>query len=126
MQLSSRLRSLRRQKGLSQTALADSLHISRMTYTQYESGKREPGLQTLTAIAEFYQVSTDYLLGLSPLPHTHGLSGEEAFLVSRLPFLASSRREQVFQAMARAVGEELLEQAFTLPRSQRHTDSTPL
>lgn len=111
MTLSSRLRSLRRRKGLSQADLAALLHISRMTYTQYESGNREPGLQALTDLAAFYQVSTDYLLGRSAIPSLPALSAEEAVLLSRLDSLSVSRREQVFRTLANAAGEELLEHA---------------
>lgn len=120
MILSTRLRSLRTQKGLSQADVASFLHISRMTYTQYESGNRQPGLQTLLALAEFYQVSTDYLLGLSGIPKLPALSGEETFLLSRIPSLSPLRREQVFHCLACAVGEELLEQAKVYRQNKRH------
>lgn len=110
MILSTRLRSLRTQRGLSQADLASFLHISRMTYTQYESGHREPGLQTLIDLADFYQISTDYLLGLSAFPRVPDLSGDELFLLSGLDSLSASRRTEVFHIIARAVGEELVEQ----------------
>lgn len=117
MILSTRLRSLRTQRGLSQADLASFLHISRMTYTQYESGHREPGLQTLIDLADFYQISTDYLLGLSAFPRVPDLSGDELFLLSGLDSLSASRRAEVFHIIARAVGEELVEQNLNIRRT---------
>lgn len=61
--LGENLKSLRIKKGLTQQQLADLLKINRVTYTQYELDKREPDNTTLIALADFFNVSTDYLLG---------------------------------------------------------------
>jgi transcriptional regulator with XRE-family HTH domain len=58
-----RLKLLREEKGLKQVDIANMLGIGRTTYTQYETGKSEPDLATVTKLADFYEVSTDYLLG---------------------------------------------------------------
>ena len=58
-----RLQELRKGKGLSQDALAVELHIERSTLAGYETGRREPSLRTLCAIANYFNVSVDYLLG---------------------------------------------------------------
>ncbi|GCL71752.1 XRE family transcriptional regulator [Paenibacillus naphthalenovorans] len=60
---SERLSKLREKSGLTQKELANRLGIARTTYSGYESGKREPDHQTLQKIADFFDVSTDYLLG---------------------------------------------------------------
>ncbi|CAK7069518.1 helix-turn-helix transcriptional regulator [Tissierella sp.] len=57
------LRRLREEKGLSQKDLADYLKISRQAYNHYESGKREPSYETLKSLSNYFEVSTDYLLG---------------------------------------------------------------
>lgn len=57
-----RLRKLRKEKELTQQELANILQMSRGTYAQYEIGRREPDFETLVKIADFYNVSTDYLL----------------------------------------------------------------
>ena len=57
------LRALREKEGLTQKQVANYLQLSRSTYTYYELGKRQPNLQTLSRLAEFFHVSTDYLLG---------------------------------------------------------------
>ena len=58
-----RLSALRKQKGLSQYELADRLGYSRGQIANYEQGKREPDYETLQKIADFFDVTTDYLLG---------------------------------------------------------------
>lgn len=57
-----KLKILRNKKGLTQQDLSDILHIARSTYAQYELGSREPDYETLKKIAQFYNVSLDYLL----------------------------------------------------------------
>ena len=58
-----RLRELRQNKGLSQSQLADALNISKSAISMYELGKREPDLETLEGIADFFNVDINYLLG---------------------------------------------------------------
>lgn len=67
-QLSKILKQLRTQRGLGQKELASALHCSVPTISAYETGRNEPDLDTLIAIAGFYGISTDYLLGLTDLP----------------------------------------------------------
>lgn len=57
------LRKLREQKGLSMQALADALKLSKSSINMYERAEREPSLQTLCSLADYFEVSTDYLLG---------------------------------------------------------------
>ena len=64
-----RLRALRKEKGLKQIDIANVLGVSRTTYTQYETEKSEPDLATVAKLAEFFKVTTDYLLGKSNEPH---------------------------------------------------------
>ncbi|MEG2822722.1 MAG: helix-turn-helix domain-containing protein, partial [Lachnospiraceae bacterium] len=65
MNLGENLRELRTLKGLKQSSITTVLNISQSAYSLYELGKREPTFDTLIKIAEFFDVSTDYLLGLS-------------------------------------------------------------
>ena len=65
---SMRLKELRLSKNLSQIALAKSLEISPRNYQRYEYGEREPTVSTLTAIADFFNVSIDYLVGRTDNP----------------------------------------------------------
>ncbi len=63
MLFSERLRELRQNKGLSQSQLADALNISKSAISMYELGKREPDLETLEGIADFFNVDINYLIG---------------------------------------------------------------
>lgn len=63
--IGSRLRALREDHDLTQQALADLLFINRRTYGAYENGEISMAPETLLAIANYYHVSTDYLLGKS-------------------------------------------------------------
>jgi transcriptional regulator with XRE-family HTH domain len=68
-----RITELRNEKGLTQQAVADGISISRATYAHYEINRREPDNETLSKIARFFSVSTDYLLGLTDLPKPYTL-----------------------------------------------------
>ena len=57
------LKKARIKKGLSQKETAEQIGMSYPRYNHYETGKREPDNKTLTLIANFLDVSVDYLLG---------------------------------------------------------------
>ena len=59
-----RLKSLRKEHKLSQKELGLKLNLAESTISLYESGKRTPDNETLTNIAKFFNVSTDYLLDI--------------------------------------------------------------
>ncbi|QVK17762.1 helix-turn-helix transcriptional regulator [Mycoplasmatota bacterium] len=61
--LQQNLKKLRGTKGITQKQLAEFLNISSSTIAMYESGKRDPDTGTLKKLANFFDVSTDYLLG---------------------------------------------------------------
>lgn len=58
-----RLRNERESLGLKQKEMADKLNIPANTYNGYETGKRSPSLEVTKEIADFLEVSVDYLLG---------------------------------------------------------------
>lgn len=63
MNLANRLKMLRKSRMLTQQELADALNISRAAYAYYETGANGPKLYLLLRLADFYEVSIDYLLG---------------------------------------------------------------
>ena len=63
--LSQNLRKLREQNGNTQKEIAELLHCAQVTYSKYETGKRCIPIQSLIKLAKFYNVSIDYLLGIS-------------------------------------------------------------
>ena len=60
---SERLKTLRKNASLTQTEIAKNLKISQQAYANYETGKRHPDQEMLKKIADFFDVSVDYLLG---------------------------------------------------------------
>lgn len=64
MSFSEKLKNLRVEHGDTQSALATKLNVSQNAVYNWENGKREPNLETILKIADIYDVSTDYLMGL--------------------------------------------------------------
>jgi len=62
---SDRLKKLRKSKKLTQADVANSIDIARSTYVRYEKGEVQPSTGTVVVIAELFNVTTDYLLGIS-------------------------------------------------------------
>ena len=62
---SNRLKELRQEKGLIQERFAQELNVSKGAVAMWETGKRIPDSEMLKAIAKFFSVSVDYLLGES-------------------------------------------------------------
>lgn len=65
---SDRLKEVRKKKLLTQVQLAEALHIASGTVAMWEVGKREPNFEMVTRIANFFDVSLDYLLGRTDDP----------------------------------------------------------
>ncbi len=61
--LTERLILLREERGLTKKDIAEYLKIDQSTYGKYELGKREPDYDTLQKLADFFSVTTDFLLG---------------------------------------------------------------
>lgn len=57
------LRDLREDNDIKQKTIADYLGVSQQTYSNYENGRREIPVWVLVKVAQYYKVSTDYLLG---------------------------------------------------------------
>ena len=57
-----RLRELRLERNMSQQRLAMQLSMTQNTISRYENGEREPGIKELIRIADYFNVSLDYLL----------------------------------------------------------------
>ncbi len=63
MKLKERMKELRTERNLSQKETAADLGIGITTYCRYELGMREPNASLLDQMADYYDVSVDYLLG---------------------------------------------------------------
>ncbi|MBD5131137.1 MAG: helix-turn-helix transcriptional regulator [Clostridiales bacterium] len=60
-----RLRELRESYGYTQKQVAEKLHICQQSYARYEIDTGEPSLTTLVKLSQLFEVSVDYLLGIS-------------------------------------------------------------
>lgn len=58
------LRDLRTEKGLTQEQLAKEINFSLSIVNKWENGKKLPGFEAIIILAKFFNVSSDYLLGL--------------------------------------------------------------
>lgn len=58
-----RLKSLRESRGISQKELSEQIGVSDVMVSMYEQGKKNPSIDTISKIADYFSVSVDYLLG---------------------------------------------------------------
>ena len=115
-----KLKDLRLEKNLNQSQIADLLGVTYFTVGKWENSKAEPSFDTLKKLAEFFDVSTDYLLGLEddlgiktyqqpPVPAGSGeraaLSGEEADLLRDFRKLGIFARSSIL-IQVRALAEK--------------------
>lgn len=92
--ISTRLVSLRKDKNLSQKEAAQYLGVSQALLSHYEKGIRECGLDFLCRASTFYDVSTDYLLGLSDSK----MMSDALFVADEIPQDSEVRMSTVFRS----------------------------
>ncbi len=100
-----RLARLRQEKGLSQAELARLLNLGQSTIAMYERNKRFPDHQILERLADFFGVSTDYLLGRAGQPPAsreglaslEALAGDPLFagLLRQVPHLTEEEKQSL-------------------------------
>ena len=62
MAFSEKLKALRLKNGLTQDELGEKLYLSRTSISYYEQGKIEPNIETIIAVADLFNITTDELL----------------------------------------------------------------
>jgi len=62
-----RLKELRNSKGVTQKKVATDIEVSERNYQHYEAGTQKPSFDGIIKLASYFQVSTDYLLGLTDI-----------------------------------------------------------
>ena len=98
---------LRKERGLLQKDIADFLNISKSAYGYYEQGRNEPDIQTIMRLADFYQVSVDYLLGKTDV-ESSDLSKKESDILKMYRLLDNDSQNIVYGALyALSVQKEL-------------------
>ena len=109
-----RLKEIRLKRGLTQKEVADVIGCSAGAYSKYEVGDREPSLDVLDKLADYYDVSVDYLIGRA-VTSSSALSNKEMQLIEK--YRSSDRfvRESTLEIM------ELLDNNFNV--FSGHTDT---
>lgn len=65
MEMYQRIRDLREDKKITQGEIAEKLYLQREVYRRYETGQREPPFNLIIKLAQIYDVSIDYIAGLT-------------------------------------------------------------
>lgn len=99
-----RIKSLREEAGISQKAIAEQFCVAQNTVSSWETGKRDPDTDTVIRIANFFDVSVDFLLGISdikkaPSHEDADLSSDEAALLMDFRKLTEDQKAFVLQAV---------------------------
>lgn len=71
-----RLKNLRESRRIYQREIAETLGVTTRAYQFYESGRSEPNIKTLIALADYYHVSIDYLVGRTDVPDCNTTDAE--------------------------------------------------
>lgn len=66
--ISERIKSIRVSKGFTQKQVADAIGVTEVSLQRFEYGSSRPSLDTLIALADYFDVSLDYLVGRSDVP----------------------------------------------------------
>ncbi|WP_368901500.1 helix-turn-helix domain-containing protein [Oceanobacillus oncorhynchi] len=112
---SERIIDLRIEHGYSQEEVAKKLNVSASGYGYYEQGRNEPSLETLYKIAEFFQVSIDYLLGKIDTPqHPVYYSVSDDLALNESELRAIQRMKEL--KLLEKIGENPMENAEHLSR----------
>lgn len=90
-----RIKELRQLKNISQMKLGEKLNLNHKTISHYETGDREPDIQTLCLLADYFEVSVDELIGHAPIRFGEVISDEELSLIADYRTLGDADRERL-------------------------------
>lgn len=111
------LKELRKQKSLSQTDLSKIIGVSVQAYQKYEYGTAEPTFDSLCKLADFYGVTTDYLLGRkeqsSPIEQVSDIELEKRFLQAYFELVSPQMRVKVWDELEQILKEQIAKESVT-------------
>ena len=115
MQHYQRIRDLREDHNLTQEALCKKLYMHKTTYTNYEQGKHSVPLDFAVLLANFYDVSLDYLAGRTNLPkNPHGITiADDALLVLQKYTALTERNKGRLEQFLDTLSEQQAQQKET-------------
>lgn len=112
-----RLLELRKMLGVTQEKVAKYLGVARNTYTRYETGEREPDFKTLQKLADYFNVTTDYLLERTDDTHPQKLIIPDELKGAKVAY-----HHGEFEDLTQYEMDKLAEFAMFL-KTQRNTDT---
>lgn len=119
------LKELRTKKGLKQSELAEIMGITQQAYQRYEYGTSEPNADGFAFLADFYGVTTDYLLGREPAPDPFGElridPNDEKAVLDRYMSFPPQTRAVLLDALRQLAGEVGSEGDAQLPIVEQTT-----
>lgn len=115
------LKELRKEKGLTQLQVANSLKISRQVYANYENEVNQPDCKMLVILANFFEVSIDFLLGRSDdfgnvniQRSTYTFSSEERELLAIFDKMTAAQKARFI-----GIGEGMIESSADKTQIQK-------
>lgn len=97
--IGNRIRELRSSKMMSQADLAKALHVSQQAITKWETGKSEPSSSVIEEMADYFNVSADYLLGMTEdkTPNVDLSKNQKLIAYSIDPDVSDEERQDIIQ-----------------------------
>lgn len=92
------LKELRKEKNVTQIEIAKALNISQKAYSYYERGEREPSIGILISLANFFNVTIDYMLGQEKNKY-FALTEEEISIIHKYQNLSPSNKAKIEERM---------------------------
>ncbi|WP_110955005.1 helix-turn-helix domain-containing protein [Anaerosinus massiliensis] len=95
-QFGENLRRLREHRAITQDVLGKLLNVSQSTIAYYESGKKQPSLETLIVIADYFEVSIDSLFNrIHTAKSTYEISKNDLNLLHKINTLSNTDRKEI-------------------------------
>jgi transcriptional regulator with XRE-family HTH domain len=114
MEIGKIIQGLREEANIRQSELAKSLGLGRTTISNYENNYSSPDLETLIQIANFFHVSTDYLLGISSVKNApQNLQEDEAKVLKYYRRLNSENKDYINGEMIKLFREQESSEKFS-------------
>lgn len=95
-----RIKELRRLNHISQMKLGEILNLNHKTLSHYETGDREPDIQTLCQLADYFEVSVDELIAHTPFRPGEVISDEELALIADYRMLDAADQDRLKKIMS--------------------------
>lgn len=126
MSLATKLVSLRKQKGLTQTELAERLNVSRQAISRWEVGAAVPSTDNLKILGELYGVPIDYLLNDDTLENTNSLRGTEGNSINEETIHKRTKYKPLLICVAVVAVAVLILIVALVPRNQNREQVIPM